>query len=361
LLAIDPGFERQGVLTLSVSLPRSSYPDDPQKIAFFEQALERLAALPGVRRAGAVSVVPMGGMGSATSFHPLDRERPAPGEEPVADIRMVAGDFFAALGIPVLEGRTFSSLDRRGALPRSVIVGEQLARRLWPGASALGKELSISWGEDEACVVVGVVKEVREVALDTEPRGTIYWPLEQVTQGAMSFVLRTEGDPRALAEVARSAVWEIDPDLPIFDVRPLDLVLRDTLGRRRWVTVTLLAFAVVSLLLAALGIYGVMSSSVTERTREIALRMALGATPQAIRERILLEALQLVAVAGALGVVAALAAARLLRSLLFQVRPADPATVLLVALALALVAVLAALVPALRASRVAPIAALREE
>ncbi len=356
LLEVDPGFRRGGVVSFGVA-PRSGL-EDAQVFAFYDRLLERLEALPEVSSAGAVTHMPMASIGAGTSYFPADRPEPEPGQRPVADIRVLRGDYLKTLGIPLLAGRAFDARDRAGQ-PGSILISDALARRHWPGESAVGRQLVVNWGEAGPRTVVGVIGDVHHADLLTAPRGAIYFPQEQERESVMNVVLATGSDPAALAPALRAAVAEIDPTLPIFDLRGVEGVIAGSLAKQRFLAGILGVFALLALVLAAVGIYGVTALAVTQRTREIGLRMALGAAPWEVARQFLVRTAALTGLALLIGLGASVLLGRAVESLFFGVRADDPQTLASTALALALAALVAALIPARRAARLDPTRALR--
>jgi putative ABC transport system permease protein len=363
LQGVDPGFDPHRLLTFTLVLPQQKYPGDTAQIAFFDQALPRLAALPGVRSVGATSQLPFGGGWSTGSFtvegfQPRENE---PG--PWGDIRIVSPTYLAALGAPLRRGRLFTDADGPGSA-RVAVVDEELARRYWPAQDPIGKRIRFGDESDSSArwiEVVGVVGHTAHEGLAAERRVQVYLPYRQRGLSGMSIVMRTSGDPTQMVNSARLAVQAIDPDQPISRVRTMDELVSESIGARRFATVLLGAFAGIALLMAAMGIYGVMSYSVAQRTRELGVRMALGAARRDVLGLVLHQGMSLAVLGVALGVAGALALSRLIATQLYDVHPGDPATFLTVALLLAAIAFVAVLVPAVRATRLDPLVALREE
>jgi putative ABC transport system permease protein len=353
---VAPGFEPAGVLTAQVSLP---YREAPRIVAFYDEALSRARQLPGVQAAGAMSWMPFSA-GSATNFRCLDRPAPPPGQDLVADVRFITPGLFQTMGVPLHQGRDFGEADRAGA-PDVVVVNETAARELWPGRSALGQRIGMEWYRDIEAEVVGVVGDVRLRGLDTPARATLYWPQAQHANSFMTVMVRGAGTPEALAGSLRTIVAELDPKLPLSQVRPLRDVVDDSLGSRRFLLVLTGAFASLALLLAGIGIYGVISYAVVRRTPEIGVRLALGAQRNDVVRMVIGDTLRLSALGVVLGLGAAAATGRLLQGLLFGVGPWDPGSYLAVALVALVVAAGVASLPAYRATRIDPAAALREE
>ncbi|HET7695400.1 MAG TPA: ABC transporter permease [Vicinamibacterales bacterium] len=360
LLRVDPGFDPARTITVKVSIPTSRYPDAERQQAFFNQLFERFDALPGVIATGSTSFLPMAGLGAATGFAIVGQPRPPAGQEPVTDVRVVANNYFKAMGVPVLRGRAFDARDN-GTGVRRVIVNQALANRHFRGQDPIGKSIIVSWNDEAPDEIVGVVGDVRQQDLETEPRATIYWPPGRFTYPFATIAIRTAGDPRSIVSAAVDALHQIDPNVAAADIRTMEDVLDTSVAQRRLTMMLLAGFAGLALILAAVGIYGVIAYSVTQRTQEIGIRMALGAQRGAVMRLVLGEAMTLAAVGLAAGAGGAWLLTRLMQKLLYGVTPSDPLTFATVAAALALVAAAAAAVPGLRATRVDPVVALRAE
>jgi putative ABC transport system permease protein len=364
LLRVDVGLQRiEEVTTFSVSLPDAAYPDEAAGRTFTRSLLERVERIPGVRAAGAVSGLPLTGSYFFLGFTVGGRPAPRPGEEPSAVVRFATPGYFTAVGLPVVRGRAFSERDRAGA-PTVFLINREAARRYFPGEDPLGRRLEMGWrasdGQRMAGEIVGVVGNVKQFALGEEPTADVYVPADQWPRSDLTVVMRAEPGA-AVAAAARAAVREVDPGLPVFGMRTLDRVVAESVARPRFYMTVLGAFALVALLLAAVGIYGVLSYAVGRRVREIGLRVALGATRGRVVRMVVRQGIALAALGAALGVGGALWLSRAMAGLLFGVAPGDPLTFAgVVALFLA-VAGLACLVPALRAARVDPAVALRSE
>src|SRR5690606_22812332 len=307
LLATGPGFETGRLLVAQVEAGER---DREERALLFEALVERVARLPGVRTASAITFPPLAGAGSATTFWANDRPVPPPGELPAADIRWVHRDYFRTLGIPVLRGRVFDAGDHAGA-PLRVVVTRALVQDIWPDEDPIGKVLSMPWRDTLVAEVIGVVDDIRHAGPHAEPRPMIYWDHRQFhafTQ--MALVVRSAGeDPLALAPLIRAELRELDPELPLYNVATMDALLADAVARTRFAMLALGGFAIVALLLATIGIYGVMSYAVGQRTREIGVRIALGAQDAYIAGMILREAAVLVGLALAVGLAGAFALA----------------------------------------------------
>jgi putative ABC transport system permease protein len=359
LTRVDPGFDPRGVLAVRVDLPGTAYREPGRQGAYYRDVFDRLERLPGVEAAGGMSWMPLG-LGSATRFRVLDRPAPEKGREPTADVRIVTPGALKALGIPLLAGRDFGRQDAAGR-PAVVIVNRALAEEFWPGQDALGRRIGMSWGEELDAEIVGVVGDVRFASLDTPARAALYWPVEQVPNGFMTLLVRTSGRPEALASAVRAELAAVDPELPPGPFRTMEDVVAGSLERQRFLLNLLAGFAVLALVLAGAGVYGVLSYSVQERVPEVGVRLAIGARPRDIVTLILRDGLRLGAIGIAIGLAATVAGAGLLHDLLFQVRPRDPMALAGVALVLLAATVAAAWLPARRAARVSPIQALRSE
>jgi putative ABC transport system permease protein len=360
LLRVDPGFDPARTLTVKVSIPQTKYPDAAHRQAFFNQLFERLDALPGVVAAGGTSFLPLAGLGAATGFAVVGKPKPPMGQEPVTDVRVVTHNYFQAMGVPLIRGRAFDTREV-GTNVRRVIVNQALANRHFPGEDPIGKSIIVSWNDEGPDEIVGVVGDVRQQDLETEARATIYWPPARFTYPFMSVAIRTAGDARAVVSAAIAALHDLDPNVPAADVKTMDEVVDASVAQRRLTMLLLAIFAGLALVLAAVGIYGVIGYSVSQRTQEIGIRMALGAPRAAVMRMIVGQAMTLAAVGLAAGGIGAWLLTRLMQKLLFGVTPSDPLTFAGVAAILALVAAVAASIPGLRATRVDPVIALRSE
>ncbi len=367
LEGVDPGFDPDHVLTFNLALPPARYPSDTQQIAFFDQVLPALAGLPGVRSAGSTSVVPFGGNWTTSSFEVEGYQQPKDQAGPWGDMRIVSPGFFHALRIPLRRGRAFTEQDRIGGRLVAV-VDEELARRYWPGADPIGKR--ITYGSPpgvadtsarEWIEVVGVVGHTKHEGLDAENRVQVYLPYAQRGMPFLTAVLRTTGDPSQYVAAGRRAVQAIDPDLPIANPRTMDELIAQSVGQRRLSMLLLSVFSGIALVLASIGIYGLMSYSVAQRSRELGVRIALGAGRSDVLRLVLRQGMRLAGMGIAVGVGAAFALTRVIASQLYGVTATDPTTFLAVAALLGLTALAANLVPALRATRVDPAVILRDE
>jgi putative ABC transport system permease protein len=313
-----------------------------------------------VLSAGAINWLPFGGLGSATFYMVEGRPAPLPGQGLSADIRGVEAGYFQAMRIRLVAGALLAPELAAGA-PRQVVINEALAKGVFAGANPLGQHVLMPWGDTLRGEIVGIVKDVHHVGLDSLPRPMIYWAMPQFPSNFMSVVVRTTGDPMHLAGVLRSAVHEIDATLPLAELRPLEDFLGDSVARRRVLLSILGAFAAAALLLAMVGLYGSLAYTVSQRSQEIGVRMALGARRETVIAMVLREGLGVVGAGAVVGLMISFAATTALGSLLYDVGPRDPATVVLVVAALLLAALAASVVPARRAVRVNPVDALRSD
>jgi len=360
LMRVDTGFDPARTLTLKVTLPTAAYREAPKRIGFFDRLFERIDALPGVQASGGVSFIPLVGLGAATSFSVVGAPAAAAGNEPVADVRVVTHDYFRAMGIPLVAGRLFDSRDTAPGT-RRLIVSASLARKHLGDGDPIGRRIVLSWNDQGPDEIVGVVGDIRAANLETEPRPTTYLPPARFSYPYTSVIVKSSGDPMALAPSIVGAVRDLDPNVPVADIRPMADVVSISTAQRRVTMLLLVTFAILALVLAAVGIYGVVSYSVTQRTQEIGIRMALGAARGAVLRMVVGQAMALAAVGVVAGGAGAWALTRLMGALLFGVEPSDPVTFGAVSAVLALVAAVAASVPGLRATRVDPVIALRSE
>jgi putative ABC transport system permease protein len=362
LLRVDPGFKPENVLTLKLSLPTNKYPEPQRQSAFFRQVIERIEALPGVDSVGAVSALPLSGAEEASTFM-VEGSAPAePDNLPMADRRRASANYFAAMGISLSKGRAFTDQDNQAAVPVAII-SESFARRFFADIDPIGKRIKNGGATSTRpwLSIVGVVKDVRHLALEAEPRPQVYLPYLQNTWTTMSIVMRSAIDAESLANAARSAVWEVDKEQPVTEVKSMEQYFSASIAQRRFNMILLAVFAGVALVLAAVGLYGVMSYSAVQRTQEIGIRMALGANQTDVMKLVVKQGMLLALAGVATGLGAALALTRLMASLLYGVSATDPATFVLISLILTAVALLACLVPARRATKVDPCVALRHE
>jgi putative ABC transport system permease protein len=361
LQEVDPGFRTDNLLTLKVLLPEEKYKEPEQIVAFFRQTLERLRALPGVKDASAASYLPFTGLAAATDFTIEGRPAPPPGQGHGVDVRVIDPGFFQTMGIPLLKGRTFTEREATQA-SNVVIINETMARQYWPGEDPIGKRVVIDMTDPLVpSEIVGVVGDVKHEGLDKEVRAMAYWPHPQLPYPFMNLVIRTQSDPAGLVAAVEREVQAIDKDQPITDVHTMEELLSESVSRTRFSTFLLSIFAAVALVLAAVGIYGVMAYAVTQRTHEIGIRMALGAQASDVLKMVVGQGMILALIGVGVGLIAALALTRVISSLLYGVSATDPVTFGAIALLLAGVALVACLIPARKAAKVDPMVALRYE
>jgi putative ABC transport system permease protein len=360
VLRIDAGFEPHNVLTFSAALPLATYKDQQQHVQFFERALAKIQALPGVQTAAGTFRVPIAGF--ATVIFTVQGKPVPTGQAPIADYRTITAGYFQAMGIRLLKGRRFTEHDSADA-PDAVIVNEELARRFWPGEDPIGKRLQVGTEFTRWREVIGVVGNAKLSGLEANTDPAIYVPFPQNSwPNALrnSFiVLRTTTDPKSLVPAIRRELRGIDPTFPITQIRTMDEIVGDSLSQRRFNTALLALFAFVAVALAAVGIYGVMSYAVSQRTREMGIRIALGARQSDITKLVTSKGARLAALGIAIGVLAAAISSRLMSSLLFGITATDPITFVLTAVLLGIVTLLASYIPSRRAAGTDPISALR--
>ena len=358
LQRVDRGFDARNLLTLNLTLSR--YSTTEQQIAFLRQILERTGETPGVRAVGLTSTLPLRG-GPSTGFVIEDAPPVAQGDEPSADIRVVDSNYFRAMGIPLRAGRPFAETDSTTA-PKVMVINEHMARRFWPGEDPIGKRVTMTdWGPPLSGEIVGVVGDVKAGGLDSETRPMIYWAYPQFPVIFDSLVVRTEGDPLNIVGAIKSQIWSIDPHQPVASVATMEQVLANSVAARRFNMVLIGAFAALALALSALGIYGVISYTVSQRTHEIGIRVALGARGSHVLRLVVGQGMALALAGVGVGLAAAAALTRLMSTLLFGVSPTDTPTFVAVAVLLSGVALAACIVPARRATKVDPMVALRYE
>ena len=362
LVAIDLGFERDNVLTARINLPRSNYSEPAKTKEFYDELLQRVRSLPGVQTAGAINHTPLSGFGliafiQAEGHPPLDRKK-----DPPVGIGSISADYFQTMKIPLLSGRDYDARDAANG-QKVAIVNQAFAHRFFPGTDPIGMRVSFACKESEGLcrTVVGVVGNIRQESLTDEVTPEIYVPFAQMPINGMTLLVRTTADPPALVSAVRNQVLAIDKNQPVYDVKTLNQRVNDAVAVSRSLMLLFTAFALLALVLGSVGIYGIVSYSVTQRTHEIGIRMALGAQTANVLGLIMRNGLILVLTAIAIGIVSALALTRFLRTLLFGVTAADSVTFVMVSLVFFVIAMLASLIPALHATKVDPLVALRYE
>jgi putative ABC transport system permease protein len=363
LRSVDPGFRPENILTMKIVLPEARYPNRATRATFYTELLRRVEALPGAKSAAVATSLPLTDTGNSIGLSIEGRVDPGPDRVPIAITRVVSPGYFGTMGILLLQGRVFTERDR-AEFKGVVIITETTARRLWPGEDPIGKRIA-GWSTEPArkwVEIVGVVKDVRQFGLALDPKLQIYLPYDQAGFFApRALIVRTEVEPLSLAGTVRKTVWEIDKDQPVSDISSMEEVVSESVARQRFSMLLLGVFAGLALLLAVVGIYGVMSYSVAQRTREIGIRMALGAQRSDVLKMTVVQGLPFVCAGVVIGLAAAFVLTRVMSSLLFGVSPTDPLTFIAISLMLMLVAVLASYIPAFRATKIDPMFALRCE
>ena len=360
LLSTDPGFDSSRVLTVQLSLPEYKYHGMPKMEAYRDELLRRVSAIPGVVAAGGGKTMPLFGGGEPYQFSIQDPARGVVDVTPTSGTYIVTTGYFQALKIPLVSGRAFSQQDFAAHSP-VVIVNQQLARQFWPGEDPVGRFLHLGKSASSKLEVVGVVGDVRNEGLSQESGTAVYLPESRAPRQQLNLFVRTNGDPLSAATTIRQVIHDFEPDQAINDIAPLQQVLHETVAQPRFLSTVLSAFGATALLLASVGIFGVISYNVRQRTREIGVRMALGADRRNVLLMIFHRALLLIAIGLAGGLALALLSGRLLAGILYGVSPSDPVALGAAVGILALVAIFAALMPAHRATRVDPVVALRYE
>jgi predicted permease len=359
LRRVDPGYSTTNILTMRLQLPGVKYQDDAQRIRFFQDATARISELPGVQTVGAVSYLPLTGLGAGTGFTIEGQPPPPPGQGNVTNVSVCDNGFLKTMNVPLLRGRLFSDREMREK-SNVVLVSESLARTYFPNEDPIGKRVTINMTDPNVPTeIIGIVGDVKFQDFASAPRPTTYWPHPQLAYGTMTLTVRAAGDPTPLAPVIERTIRTLDKDQPVADVRTMDQWVAKSLAQARFSSTLLAIFAGLAMLLAALGIYGVISYTVGQRTSEIGIRLALGAEARDILTMIVGGAMRLAALGLGIGVVLALALTRTLTTLLYETAGTDPLTFGAVVIALGAVALLASYLPARRAARVAPVEALR--
>jgi putative ABC transport system permease protein len=364
LQSVDPGFKPEQALTFELTLPDARYAEDPQRLAFFDQLLPKLRGLPGVRSASAILGLPLTDLDLIISFDIAGRPPLPPADRPAMQVRVATPDYFNDVGIPLTRGRGFTEDDKEG-MPRVLLITESAARQYFPGEDPIGKSIVLGWGRGRGRraggEVVGIVGDVKDAGLNEPNAPQVYLPYRQWPVSFMTVVVKTAVPPASLAGAARAQVSSIDPNLPLSNVATFDAVVAKSIAPQRFYMLMLAIFASVALVLAAIGIFGVLSYAVSQRTREIGIRMALGAPVSSVVRLIVRQAMVLVLCGVAAGTITGLFVSQAMIKMLFSVEPSDPATFASVAALLVAVALFASYLPARRATRVDPVVALRAE
>jgi putative ABC transport system permease protein len=361
LQSVDPGFDPENVLTFLVPLSEARYPEPERQRVFVDAVVERVSGLPGVHRVGGVSSLPLVVNRTGSSYTVEGEPPPEPGEFRIAEFRSITPGYFEAMGMPLLSGQGFSNLD--GPDGQSVaVINETLASRHWDGGDPIGRRISGGvQGDQGPHTVVGIVSDVRFFGVDVPPEPMVYRPNAQAPNRGMWIAVRATGNPEALGNAIRGAVWDVDPNVPVEQMETMRSRFADSIAKPRFTAQLFTGFGLVALFLAALGIYGVMSFAVAQQTKDIGVRMAFGAEPRRLLAMVLARGLALSGTGVGIGLLGAIAATRLMRSLLYDVSATDPGTFAAVGTVLLGVAALATYLPARRATKVDPVDALRGE
>ena len=360
---VDPGFRADHLLTMKIVLPEPKYAEMERRTAFYTDVVQRVGSLAGVRSAAVTTNLPLYRQGNSISVSVEGKPAPPPGQELIVVTRIVSPGYFDTMSIPLLRGRQLTDQDT-AASPNVVVISETMARRFWPGEEAVGKRIAAGKvrSDEDWIQVIGVVKDVRQFELNADPKPQMYFSYRQAGFFApRDLVVKTDVDPASMAATVRKAVWEIDKDQPVSNIRTMEDILADSIARQRFSMLLLAIFGGVALVLAGVGIYGVISYSVAQRTHEIGIRMALGAQTGAVLKLAVGYGMKLVIAGVVIGLIAAFALTRVMSTLLFGVTATDPTTFGLISLLLVSVAALASYIPARRATKVDPIIALRYE
>ncbi|HXE34807.1 MAG TPA: ABC transporter permease [Verrucomicrobiae bacterium] len=365
LVGVDPGFDATHLLTFKVSLPDTKYKDDSARVAFFKDLLTRISKIPGVRAVSMNSSPPFSGLGAATDVHILSQPPRALKDLPEAAVRVVGANYFSTMQIPLRAGRDFSP-EELAQKRDVVIINQAFADKYLSGVNPLGEKAvifmeSLEESKNPTSEIIGVVGDVRQMSLDTAGEPTVYWPHPELVYDQMTVLVRTAKDPLASVSAVRNELRQMDSDLPMAAISTMDQLVADSVSRSRFTMLLLGIFAGIAVLLASVGIYGVIAYTVSQRTQEFGLRMALGANRGDVLRLVLSHGARLMAVGIGLGLVASFGLTRLMATLLYGTSPTDPVTLMAVALLLALIALAACYFPARRAMRVDPMVALRHE
>jgi len=359
LQQMNLGFNPDKVLAVTLSLSQSRYPEAREQAAFFQETLDRLSSLPGVQSAGATTALPLTLELSGSDFRIEGHPEPEAGKEMIIHTRSVSPGYFGTLRISLLKGRDFSDRDKSD-VPKTAIINNELARTYFANEDPLGKRITFDDGESWISIV-GVIGDVKQLGLDSSAKPEVYFPYLQVSEPSMSLVVRTSSDPLSLAAAVKNQIQTIDKDLPIDEAKTMQQLLADSVSGRRFNMLLLSVFALVALVLAVVGIYGVMSYTVAQRTHEIGIRVAIGAQSSDVFRMVIGQGMRLAIIGVAFGLVGAFGLTRWMTSMLFGVEPTDLATFVIIAVLLTVVALVACYIPGRRATKVNPLVALRYE
>jgi len=361
LSSVNPGFNADHVLTLRLLLPSIKYPEDPQRIQFFQNVLEKVRSLPGVKSAGMVNYLPFRSLSAGTSFTIVGRPAPPPSRLPSTNVFVVDTEFFHVLQIPLKQGRLFM----QGELSQAkgvVLINEALARQYFVGENPIGQKIVINMkNTNTPSEIIGIVGNAKQEQLDTPDSPSVYWPYPELTNNFMTIVVRTTSDPLALVPAATSAIRGMDSEQPVSEIRTMDEWLGDSTAKARFNTTLLSVLAMIALILAVAGIYGVMSHAVAQRTQEMGIRIALGASKNDVFKLVIKDGSRMVLTGIAIGFVATLLFTRVMKSMLFETSPTDPLVFVIVISLLILAGIAACWIPSRRAARISPIEALHFE
>jgi putative ABC transport system permease protein len=361
LRSVEPGFNSKNLLTMRVSLPGRKYDTDPKMMNFFNRAIGQLQSLPGVTAVGAINTLPFAGPHSGTSLEVEGQPKLPPGQGLSTGICVTDANYFQAMQIPLKRGRLFTEQEAK-EMRHVVVVNETFVRKNLPGQDPLGKRVTIAMKDENVPTeIIGVVGDTKHLDLITETEAMAYWPQPELVYPYMTLVIRTQADPTSIAPAARNVIRNIDPEQPVGEVSTMEGLLAKSIARSRFNATLLAVFSLVALVMAAVGIYGVMSYSVQQRTHEIGLRMALGAQQSDVLRLIVKQGIILGSIGVGAGLIASFGLTRLIVSLLFEVPATDPRTFAAVASGLFVITLIACYIPARRATKVDPLVALRYE
>jgi putative ABC transport system permease protein len=360
LLKSEVGFEARNLLTLEYRLPRSKYTQADGPWNFHRQVLDRVQQIPGVKSAALIRGLPFSGNGATNGIELLDRPAPPAGHEPQVEFNVATAGYFGTTQIPLVQGRLFGDEDRAGT-PLVFLINQTMARRFWPGQDPIGKQIKLLDDDNPIGVIVGIVGDAKHYRLNDEPAPQLYANYSQQPFYFATLVVRTSVEPMSLSEPVRQAIWRVDPDQPMWKIRSVEWLVERSVADRKFLLALMLVFAGLALALTVIGLYGVISYLVNQRTQEIGIRMALGAQMRHIMQLILKHGVMLVALGVVFGLVAAVALTRLMAHLLYGVTATDPVTFAAIGLLLTVVALVACYLPARRAAQVDPVIALRSE